>query len=202
MLGLRTVLLAWLGGGIAAVPRVQRQPPMRGGIPRAQQDPGDSAPRGSAEQLGRAALERTDNALSRLRLHQHASLPDPVHKGDREWNFELPVVIAQQQNVLQMQISRDGGGDGTEGEGHWQVRFAINIDHAGEVGAQLGLRGRRTSVMLWASETETADTLREMLPDLRNELVSVALDVSAIVVRTGAPTAPPRPSGGLLDATR
>ncbi|WDR05833.1 flagellar hook-length control protein FliK [Devosia rhodophyticola] len=201
LLGLRAALSAWLGGGVAAVPRVQRQPPMRGGIPRAPDAANEPSPVGGTPQLGRSALDRTDHALSRLRLHQNASLPDPIHRTDREWNLELPVIIANQQNVLQMQISRDGGGDAAEGDGHWQMRFAINLNEAGEVGAQVGLRGRRTSVMLWASEAETAQTLREMLPQLREELEGASLDVSAIAVRVGAPSAPTRPSGGLLDAT-
>ncbi len=205
LLSLRTVLAGWLGQDRSVVVQhAPRQPPVRGAAPRGQRDQGDFATvTGTPEEIGEALLDRTESALSRLRLHQHASLPEQLGRPGAEWNLELPVTIAQQPNVMQMQISRDGGGNGgPEGERSWQMRFAINMGAIGEVGAQVGLRGRKTSVLLWAAEPETAATLREMLPSLATELAALGLEPTSISVRTGAPTPPVRESGSFVDATR
>lgn len=206
LLGLRGALVSWLGSEGAAVVfgYVQRQPPMRGGVPRAQRDSRDPLLLDAGpDEIGKAVLERTDSALSRLRLHQNASLPDLVHKANAEWNMELPVNLGLQQSVLQLQISRDGGGgNGQAAERNWQMRFAIDLQSIGEVGAQVGLRGRKASVMLWAAEASTAEALREMLPGLYAELGVVGLEAGAITVRSSVPAPPTRAWGGFVDAMR
>ncbi|MEO5808304.1 flagellar hook-length control protein FliK [Devosia sp.] len=207
LLSLRSALVSWLGpDGAVVMPHMQRQPPVRGSGPRAQREAADFGPlSGSPEDIGKAVLDRTEGALARLRLHQHASLPDQSVRSGSELNLEIPVTINQQQSVLQMQVSRDGGGGNSaaqESERSWQIRFAMDLQNQGEVGAQVGLRGQKASVLLWAAEEATAQQLRGLLPQLGAELAAAGLDIGSISVRSGVPAAPARASGGLVDAVR
>ncbi|NLX41888.1 MAG: flagellar hook-length control protein FliK [Chloroflexi bacterium] len=206
LLGLQRQLGAWLGGQ-APVDQLSKVPPqLKGIIPRARLAP--MAPPDlpdDPELVGKILLERTEAALSRMRLHQSASLPDPgAQRNEAQWSLDLPVNLAGQQTLLQMQIHRDPEGDATRPEDRgWQVRFAINLSEAGEVGAQISLRGKATGVLLWAEDAGTADLLSSGVEALRAELEAVGLMPGAVVVRAGAPSQPvqqtPR-SGNLVDA--
>lgn len=203
LLALRQTMASWLGHGtpVAAVANVP--PPLKGAVPRARGpavaplDPGSTL-----EDLGRHVQERTEGALARLRLHQHASLPDAQAKGSGDWSLDLPVLVGQHQTVMQFQIHRDQqNGTEAEGERGWQMRFAINLPDLGEVGAQVSLRGQATGVMLWATEPDASAALESEIDALRETLVSVGLQPGAIVVRHGEPPAPAaRPSGNFVDA--
>jgi hypothetical protein len=158
--------------------------------------------------MGKVLSERTDAALSRLRLHQNASLPDPsAHRQDAQWSMDLPVIVGGQQQVLHLQIQRDAEQETERSEERsWQVRFAINLADRGEVGAQISLRAKNTGVLLWADREDTARSLAAAVDGLRDELGEVGLVAGAIVVRAGAPA--PEPSqpvasaGHVVDATR
>jgi len=151
-------------------------------------------------------LERTDAALSRLRLHQNASLPEPSARHEAQWSLDLPVVMGGQQSLLHIQIHRDRDADPEQNEERgWQVRFAINLSEMGEVGAQISLRGSATGILLWADREDTAAALAEGVSGLRQELEALGLNTGAIVVRTGAPMPPAASatsSGHIVDAVR
>ncbi|KKC38803.1 hypothetical protein WH87_07835 [Devosia epidermidihirudinis] len=203
LLVLRQTMASWLGHGtpVAAVANVP--PPLKGAVPRARGpavaplDPGTTL-----EDLGRHVQERTEGALARVRLHQHASLPDAQAKGSGDWSLDLPVLVGQHQTMMQFQIHRDQhNGTEAEGERGWQMRFAINLPDLGEVGAQVSLRGQATGIMLWAAEPDASAALESEMDALRETLVSVGLQPGAIVVRHGEPPAPAaRPSGNFVDA--
>ncbi|UYO00142.1 MAG: flagellar hook-length control protein FliK [Devosia sp.] len=209
LLNLQGKLTAWLGDQAPVQQVTQIAPPVRGQLPRAR-----TSPMGTAElpvdpvEAGKVLLERTESALSRLRLHQQASLPDAQarHEG-AQWSLDLPVSLAGQQSLLQMQIHRDaeGGEENPEDRG-WQVRFAMNLAGIGEVGAQVSLRSGTAGIMLWADQKETADLLASGVEDLRDELATLGLVPGAIVVRNGAPSLPSanQPAGArhILDAMR
>lgn len=209
LLGLRQSLGAWLGnqapvsqvGGVA--------PPLRGQVPRARAGEGTltDLPDDPVE-AGKVLLDRTEAALSRLRLHQNASLPDSnSQRPDTQWSMDLPVVVAGQQQVLHLQIHGDAEQE-TErsAERGWQVRFAINLAERGEVGAQISLRAKNTGVLLWADREETARSLALAVDGLRDAIAEAGLIPGAIVVRAGAPAEQPvQPagqSGHYLDAKR
>lgn len=204
LLGLQRSIGAWLGDG-APVEKVSGlPPPLRGMVPRARG--GEMAltdvPDDPAE-AGRVLMERTEAALSRLRLHQHASLPEPGQRQEAQWSLDVPVTIGNQQNVLQLQIHGDTAPDqNAPGDRGWQVRFAINLGETGEVGAQISLRGRSTGVLVWADTAETAALLEAGVGDLRQELESVGLHVGSVLIRSGAPVAQVVSSAHFLDETR
>ncbi|MET0437697.1 MAG: flagellar hook-length control protein FliK [Devosia sp.] len=206
LLAMRQGLGQWLGSQVQIAQVAQIPPPLRHVLPRAKlpEAPLMDLPE-EAEDLGRLLLERTEGALSRLRLHQHASLPEAQRGSESQWNMDLPIVVGQHQAVLQLQIHHDGGGDANRPEDRgWQVRFAVNLPDLGEVGAQVSLRGQTTGIMLWADRDETAEAFSESIEELRASLESVGLKPGALVVRHGAPgeAHAPTAAGHFVDATR
>lgn len=210
LLALRNVLGQWLGTSqppITATAPVP--PPVRGMTPRARVP--DLQPlsavdaAASAEELGRQALDRSEAAIARLRLHQHAGLPDADGRPAPSMTVDLPVMVGAYQALLHLQIrqeaeSREGG----PAERGWQMRFAINLPAMGEVGAQVSLRAGNVGVMLWATEEATAAALQADLETLRAGLVAAGLQPGSLLVRHGEPApAPSSPqSPHLLDALR
>lgn len=206
LLALRQGLGQWLGGQAQIAQIAQIPPPLRHVLPRARlaEAPLPDLPE-EAEDLGRLLLERTEGALSRLRLHQHASLPEAQRGSESQWNMDLPIVVGQHQAVLQLQIHHDGGGDANRPEDRgWQVRFATNLPDLGEVGAQVSLRGQTTGIMLWADREDTAMAFSENIEALRASLESAGLKPGALVVRHGAPgeAHAPTATGHFVDETR
>ena len=205
LLGLHRQLGAWLGDQ-APVEQVRTiPPPLRGMVPRARLD---NLPLGDLpddpQAAGKLLLERTEAALSRLRLHQHVSLPEPGARHEAQWSLDLPVVFGGQQSLLHIQIHRDRATTPEQGEERgWQVRFAVNLSDMGEVGAQISLRGMSTSVLLWAEREDTSAALADNVAMLRQELESLGLSPGAVVVRTGPPsptTGAGMSSGHIVDA--
>jgi hypothetical protein len=205
LLTLRSALVNWLGqqAEISAISPVP--PPMRGAVPRARTAEMPAIdPKLAAEVIGKQLVERTEGALSRLRLHQHASLPDVVSKPGAEWQLELPVVIGQHQSLIHLQIQHDEHGD-AEGspEPGWHLRFALNLPELGEVGAQVSLRAGSTGVMLWAGEAATSEALQENIIELREAFAAAGINAPTILVRHGEPSSKrATPSGQLVDAQR
>lgn len=206
LLAMRQGLVQWLGNQPQIAQIMQVPPPLRHVLPRARlpEVPQVDLP-GDPEELGRLLLERTESALSRMRLHQHASLPEAQRGGDSQWNTDLPLAVGQHQAILHLQIHHDGGDEAnrTEDRG-WQVRFAVNLPDLGEVGAQVSLRAQTIGIMLWADRDETARAFSETIDELRTSLEAVGLKPGALVVRHGVPgdAHAPAGSGQFLDATR
>src|SRR5215468_937996 len=144
-------------------------------------------------------MAATDGALARQTLLQVASLPGvPSHhldSGGPRWNFEIPFAIPQGAhivtNVAQFEISREGkaAGSAEGGRAMWRARFSIDIDPLGRVHAQIGLRGARAAVTLWAESPEGAARLRAGAAKLADALRIADLDPADLVVRDGAPRA-------------
>lgn len=199
LLALRQSLGAWLGNQTPVAQVGAIAPPVRGQVPRARGGEGvaQDLPDDPLE-IGKLLLQRSEAALSRLRLHQNASLPDhnPMRQ-EAQWNMDVPLVVGGQQHVLHMQIQRDAEQDAERAEDRgWQVRFAINLADRGEAGAQISLRGKNIGVLIWADDAETAQSLAQAVDGLREDLAGVGLVPGAIVVRAGAPAEQPlQPAG-------
>lgn len=203
LLALRQTLTTWLGNAAPLAQVAQVPPPLKGAVPRAKSSvmvPLD--PSTAPDEIGRQVLERTEGALARIRLHQHASLPDAQAKGGGDWSVDIPVLIGQHQTMMQFQIHRDQhNSQDPQAERGWQMRFAINLPNLGEVGAQVSLRGQATGVMLWGADPAASEALAAEVDALREALAGVGLKPGAIVVRHGEPPAPSTaPSGSFVDA--
>ncbi|MBF0678154.1 MAG: flagellar hook-length control protein FliK [Devosia sp.] len=204
LLSLRQGLAQWLGAEAQLSPILRVPPPLRGMIPRVRQvEPLPPVLPLDGENAGRLLLERTDGALSRLRLQQHASLPEAAQRNEMQWNTDLPIAVAGYQTILQLQIHQDAHADAIDAEDRsWQVSFATNLPELGEVGAQVSLRGKLTGILLWAERKEVVADLTAGLDALRQELSGVGLLPGAIVVRLGPPVDPlsAQRAGGAVDA--
>ena len=204
LLALRQTLTTWLGQQAPVAPVAQILPPLRGSIPRARSlDAPPIDPKAAPEEVGKQLLERTESALSRIRLHQHASLPDPAGR-TAELSLDLPVMIGTHQTLMQLQIHRDQHNEAETGaERGWQMRFALNLPGMGEVGAQVTLRGGAIGVMLWATDPEASAALDAEIATLREDLANAGLQPSAVIVRHGEPpAAPTAQSGHFVDSRR
>lgn len=206
LLALGEVLRRWLGAAPPGPAPVNAPPPpMRGVAPRAARTQAHLArPPETGEEAGRRLLDEVEATLSRLRLLQNASLPDDAGRPTSprsEWNLDLPFVYQGQFGVLPFQIQADEGGGQAEGERGWKVRFAMDLGKSGEVGAQIGLHGRRASVMLWATEDGIAQAIEDAMPELAGMLADAGLEPGTLICRRGRPEGVGRSSGGILDAT-
>lgn len=205
LLALQKSLVAWLGPPTQQARLSTLPPPLRGSSPRARSAdaPAPDLPDDPIE-AGKVLQERTEGALSRLRLHQSASLPDSGQTHDAQWSLDLPVAIAGQHHLLHIQIHRDAENASAEpSDRGWQMRFAIHLGEKGEVGAQIAQRGASTGVMIWADDPHTASLLSGNLADLRQELLAGGLQPGSVLVRNGAPPAAAnRATQHILDESR
>ena len=162
-----------------------------------------SEPHAVAETL----LDETDAALARQTLLQAASLPDRADpqaqrheaSGPR-WNFEIPFATPQGTAIAQFEIARDGHQAERDGVAPgWRVRFTLDVEPMGPVHAQIGLKGVRASVNLWAERGTSAAQLRQHAAMLRDALKEADFEPGEVVVRTGAPPQPAAAAGRFLD---
>lgn len=199
LLVLRRSLSDWLGpqakpGALAGKPP---PPPQPGAAPRAPAPPPATAAPDDQPitEIGKTLLSQTDAALSRMRLHQMASLPDrmdgaPAAKQDV--HLEIPITLGQQAGVLGLVITRDEDGEtGGEKKNTWRVQFSINANVIGEVGAEIGLLANRTNIVLSAVEPATAAALSEDIGELTEALEAVGLTPGILRVRRQGTTPPP-----------
>ena len=209
LLTLRAVLSRFLGGEIEAVAPVAGRPPppLRGEPARAPLPVAPLPPlEGGPEEAVRQLLGQTDAALSRTRLLQAASSPDPRPSAAAapaaEFRFEIPVLLGQQTSILHLLVERDSRNSPSPRHRGWRLRFALNFSETGEVGADISLLAGAANVALWAAEPATADALEAMLPELAPALAARGLDVAGIRVRRRPPERRAPLPGRLLDSAR
>ena len=207
---LRGSLMAWLGDDIAPVAAIARRPapppPARGTVPRGQAPELPQQLPADAKEAGKALLQQTEGALARVKLMQLSTQPaDAARPGAApaslaEWNLELPMMLGHELAMAQIQIARDGKARQDAKDKAWRLRFALKFSVLGEVGAQVSMVGRRTSVAIWADADATAEALEAMLPELAPALAAKGLDLISLTVRRGPPKDEAVPAGRLMDS--
>lgn len=199
LLQLERSLRDWLGSAAPKSPQHQAPPPHRGTPPRASPLAGpmpDLGPEDKAQAL--RLLAQAGEALSRLRLLQIASLPDPgspahhgaVHKA--EWHMELPILFGPQAGMVHFLLEREeghGAGSSPHDPKHWRVRLALEAGTLGPVSADIRLGGGQLGITLWAERPEVAKYLSLRLEELRTEFEEGGLPPASIHIRrpTSAP---------------
>ncbi len=187
----RRALGDWLGTDARATMTTGKPPPppQTGATPRAQTPapPATLADDAPIKEIGKTLLAETDAALSRLRLHQIASLPDrseTTTAGRETVHLELPVTLGQQPVILNLVISRDGGNDTPDQQDQgWKVQFAINASTIGEVGAEVGLLAGHADVVLSAAEPGTVEALAENIGELSDAFEAAGITPGILRVR-------------------
>ncbi|WP_041798217.1 flagellar hook-length control protein FliK [Rhodopseudomonas palustris] len=181
-------------------------PPIGGALPAAQPVmPANLDPHAPLDATLRRILTETEGSLARQTLLQVASLPDRTELAAAKfdapqprWSFEIPFTTPQGTAVAQFEISRDGDDGQTGAATHrvWRARFSLDVEPAGPVHALISLQGEKTSVRMWAERPSTATQLRAGAAQLSAALSRAELTPGDIVIRDGAPTAPPPAAAG------
>ena len=165
----------------------------------------DLDPREPAAGIVQSLAGDTQAALDRVRLLQAASMPDNAKAPDGPQRFdrlvEIPLALpGGQMPIMSLAVGRDGKAAQSGEPPAWRMRLSLDLPPAGPMHALVSLRGGRAGVTLWAEKSETADQFRAALPDLRDALTVVDLDITALDVFTGAPPgARPARAGKAVD---
>ncbi|MEO1114495.1 MAG: flagellar hook-length control protein FliK [Pseudomonadota bacterium] len=189
-------------------PAAQPAPPSRQDPPQAQSQPGGRGflP-GNAPQILQALLKDTDAALARVRMTQ---LVNTGLAGDERAQapsrlmdlvFELPLALGQETGILQMQVGRDGSGQGDEDdkEPAWRLRFAMDLTATGPVEAAVSLRGGGTYASLWVERPATFDSLKALEETMRASFADAGLDLQELRLVRGLPPKAAARYGTLVD---
>jgi hypothetical protein len=144
--------------------------------------------------------QETEGALDRIRLQQHASLPENApgasHTGIKTapqvLMLEIPLILQQGMTMVQMRFS--GGGQGAAGRDPglgWRVEFSLDAGEVGPVHADIGLRGEAVAVTLHVEDGEAAIAMRAEAEALADLLAEEGLESGMIRILTGRPTVKP-----------
>ena len=165
----------------------------------------DLDPREPATGIVQSLAGDTQAALDRVRLLQAASMPDNPKAPDGPQRFdrlvEIPLALpGGQMPIMSLAVGRDGKAARSGEPPAWRMRLSLDLPPAGPMHALVSLRGGRAGVTLWAEKSETADQFRAALPELRDALTVVDLDITTLDVFTGAPPgARPARAGKAVD---
>ncbi|WP_419255253.1 flagellar hook-length control protein FliK [Caulobacter sp. ErkDOM-YI] len=160
-------------------------------------------------ELARRLLKGVDGAIARQELSQIASLPEPRGEAERltesrttRWVFDLPFQTPQGVAVAQFEVSRDGGGAGSdpgrEIERTWRARFSLDVEPLGPVHVQIALTGSRTRVGLWAERPDAMARLQAGEAALSAALREAELSPE-VAFHAGAPTVAVTAPGRFVD---
>jgi hypothetical protein len=134
-------------------------------------------------------LQQTEAALARIQMHQLAALPRDGERGFLEWLFEFPIRRGEDLDLWSMRLFRDPTGQPPRDRfpaPAWSVQLAFDLPGLGPMQAQVRLAGEQISTRFWAEQTATLPLLREHLPELRQALLRIGLEVSELECQGGS----------------
>lgn len=165
------------------------------------QPPSAQAPTANQESMGTGQMLRllagmlnriTVNQLHSQTLTTRTTVDAPA--ATPTWLLELPWVDAQNQpRTAQMRLERHG--DDEEGSAararrriaEWRLTLALDLDEAGAVTFEMGLQKQQVSARIWAEKSATLRQANEALPEFRQRLGELGLDVVELECRRGHP---------------
>lgn len=161
------------------------------GSPLAPPPPQDQLNTGQMLRLLAGMLNRiTVNQLHSQTLTTRTTADAPV--ATPTWLLELPWLDAQNQpRTAQLRLEHDGeDADSNRPKrrvAEWRLTLAMDLDEAGAVTFELGIQQQQVSARIWAEKTETLRRANEELPQLRQRLGDLGLDVVELECRRGQP---------------
>lgn len=208
LMSFRSLLQQFGAEAQVARPAAQPKPPSRHDSPQPQTQPGGRGflP-GSTPQILQAMLKETDAALARVRMTQLVNTglagDDRAQATSRPMDFvlELPLALGQETGILQMQVGRDGSGQGEEDdkEPAWRLRFAMDLTATGPVEAAVSLRGGGTYVSLWVDRPATFEGLKALEETMLASFADAGLDLQEFRLMRGLPPKAAARYGTLVD---
>jgi hypothetical protein len=140
----------------------------------------------SAEQVLKALGPRTEQALSRLILHQLNSAPTSDLNHLR-WLLELPIQTSAGIDLLHLRIEQDRNRRAAQQARAWSVELALDLPELGAVYARITVRENHLSAHLWLSNEKTQQAFEKALPDLRKALEHRGLQIGELGCQHGDP---------------
>ena len=208
LMSFRSLLQQFGAEAQVARPAAQPKPPSRHDSPQPQTQPGGRGflP-GSTPQILQAMLKETDAALARVRMTQLVNTglagDDRAQATSRPMDlvFELPLALGQETGILQLQVGRDGSGQGEEGdkEPAWRLRFAMDLTATGPVEAAVSLRGGGTYVSLWVDRPATFEGLKDLEETMMASFADAGLELQEFRLMRGLPPKAAARYGTLVD---
>lgn len=130
--------------------------------------------------------------LVSLQLQNVENGPD-----QQRWAIELPFQTSAGLLTLDADIEREAEQDGDQDE-RWHMEIRLDLPVLGPLLIRLGLRDNRLHASLVAERSNSAELLRQHLPELRAQLESRELEVESLHARTGPTEPKPRKREPLL----
>lgn len=132
---------------------------------------------------------QTSGALSRIELHQLASVPQASDHtpttSQTTWSFEIPVAREGQIELWQLKIDKEPlpseqVADPTQAKHRWLVQMAFNLEDLGPMQVRIAIQQDTVSTTWWAEQPETLSLLQEETHTLRQDLSTEGLRVGHI----------------------
>jgi hypothetical protein len=187
----------------AAAASTQADPAMRQPFPEA------AAPRAQAAAMQLAAgqqqamAERHATAAERATADRIAggatdAPPPDAPRPDRVTTatVQLPLYLPGSEMPIRLQITRErhddgeAGGERSEREPSWIVRFSSQTGRLGPIHAAISLVDGHVGVQLWAERDDTAEWFRSHSDQLRDALIASDVELDAVRIAHGSPLSP------------
>ncbi|MBL4868477.1 MAG: flagellar hook-length control protein FliK [Pseudomonadales bacterium] len=113
----------------------------------------DTKPKSWMDNIVATLAKLTLSSLSRLQLHQLASLPQTQEgQTSQSWSLELPVLYQDEVHLFQIQIGEEEtpSKEEEEKEKLWKVNLAFDIEPLGPMHIQLTMIGDIANATIWA----------------------------------------------------
>lgn len=124
-----------------------------------------------------------DGALARIQLNQLSSLPREG-AAPQMWQFELPMRHADQVDVLQIALKREGSSSSGDEASSWSLSLQMSLADLGPMQIQLKLQGNEISTLVRSERSATTELVTKNLPTLQAALASAGLEVKRITAFT------------------
>lgn len=135
--------------------------------------------------------------IQQLQTLQPSSNPATQDANPQSWQMEIPIRYQQDIMPLHVQIEKRLVQDKESNENknrqqvkQWRVMLNFDLPIVGQFYAQLILLEQQLSATLWAEKTETLQTAKEKMENLRTKLQQEGIIVTQLECLPGSPNKP------------
>jgi len=144
-----------------------------------------------------------EGAIAKITLNQLAVCL-PGDSSQQVWSFDIPVRFKESVATLSLSIYRDSQSKNQPPEQQdWKATLSVTAPKLGLVEAELFLRGKKVSIVIFSEQVQTINAINAQMDQLRTGLESRGMDVSVLLGRNGelTPKSPDHASGHDKGAT-
>lgn len=96
------------------------------------------------------------------------------------WTFDLPIRTDSSLDSVTIYINKDDSNNKNHYFSPWALVIKLNIEHLGDIQANVSLRGNKISVVFWLDNIQTASLFSDNLQQLEAKLNKVGLESDQI----------------------